>query len=100
MLYMKLNEVAKDFSTSFVLDGMIVDDEEDFRPGLKARTEANVKSVLQKAGFCKEDVRTLSKQLQIPVWDKPASCSLASRVSYGEKVTLEKINQINQAELF
>lgn len=99
-LYKKLNEAAKDFGTSFVLDGMIVDDEEDFRPGLKARTEANVKSVLQTAGFCKEDVRTLSKHLQIPVWDKPASCSLASRVPYGEEVTLDKIIQINQAELF
>lgn len=43
MLYKKLNEAAKRFGTSCVLDSMIMDDEGDFRPGLKGRTEANVK---------------------------------------------------------
>lgn len=100
MLYNKLQHEAEKFGTTYVLDGMILDDLNDFRPGLKARTEANVKSVLQMADFYKEDVRNLSKQLGIPVWNKPASCSLASRIPYQEKVTLEKIQQIDYAEKY
>lgn len=100
MLYNKLQHEAEKFNTSYVLDGMIVDDLNDFRPGLKARTEAKVKSVLQMAEFYKEDVRNLSKQLEIPVWNKPASCSLASRVPYHEEVTIEKVQQIDCAEKY
>lgn len=100
MLYDKLQHEAEKFGTSYVLDGMILDDLKDFRPGLKARTEAKVKSVLQMAKFYKEDVRNLSKQLEIPVWNKPASCSLASRVPYHEEVTTEKVRQIDYAEKY
>src|SRR5699024_9841495 len=42
----------------------------------------------------------LAKQLELPVWDKPASCSLASRIPYGSKITKQKISQIDQAEKF
>lgn len=100
LLYARLNELAEELGYDTVLDGMIMDDMNDFRPGLKARTEAGVRSVLQEAKIYKSEVRELSNELQIPVWNKPASCSLASRVPYGVEVTREKIAQINEAELF
>lgn len=100
MLYDHLQELAQELDYPYVLDGMIMDDMDDFRPGLKARTEAGVRSVLQEANLYKHEIRALSKDLNVPVWDKPASCSLASRIPYGTPLDQEKINQVNEAELF
>lgn len=100
MLYNRLNELAEELGYDYVLDGMIMDDMDDFRPGLKARTEAGVRSVLQEANIYKHEVRELANELQLPVWDKPASCSLASRIPYGVKLDRKKITQVNEAELF
>lgn len=100
MLYNRLNELAEELGYDYVLDGMIMDDMDDFRPGLKARTEAGVRSVLQEADIYKYEVRELANELQLPVWDKPASCSLASRIPYGVKLDRKKISQVNEAELF
>lgn len=100
MLYNRIHEIARENDIPYVLDGMIMDDLNDFRPGLKARTEAGVRSVLQEVNLYKEEIRELSKQMDIPVWNKPASCSLASRFPYGTPLTREKINRVNEAELF
>lgn len=100
MLYDRINEIAKENDIPYVLDGMIIDDIDDFRPGLKARTEAGVRSVLQEVELYKQEIRELSKQMEIPVWNKPASCSLASRFPYGTTITRDKINRVNEAELF
>lgn len=100
MLYDHLNELAEKMGYTYVLDGMIMDDKSDFRPGLRARSEAGVRSVLQEADLYKREIRELSKQIDLPVWDKPASCSLASRIPYGIKLDKEKIYQVNEAEQF
>lgn len=100
MLYNHLNDLAVKLDYPYVLDGMIMDDLDDFRPGMRARTEAGVRSVLQESKFYKHEVRELAKQLDLPVWNKPASCSLASRIPYGTKLEKQKIDQIDQAELF
>ena len=100
LLYAHLNELAKDLGYQYVLDGMIMDDMDDFRPGLQARTEAGIRSVLQEAGLYKKEIRTLSKELNLPVWNKPASCSLASRIPYGTKLDKQKIEQVDEAEQY
>jgi uncharacterized protein len=100
LLYNHLNELAEDMGYPYVLDGMIMDDEADFRPGLKARTEEGVRSVLQEANFYKSDVRRLAKEMNLPVWDKVASCSLASRFPYGTRLDKEAVKQVDQAELY
>ncbi|MDL4840289.1 ATP-dependent sacrificial sulfur transferase LarE [Aquibacillus rhizosphaerae] len=100
MLYSHLNQLADEKGYPYVLDGMIMDDLDDFRPGLRARTEAGVRSVLQEAKLYKQEIRDLSRAMDLPVWDKPASCSLASRIPYGVKIDREKINQVNEAEKF
>lgn len=100
LLYTHLNKLAEEMGYPYVLDGMIKDDEEDFRPGLKARTEEGIRSVLQEANFYKTDVRSLAKELNLPVWDKVASCSLASRIPYGTELSADLIDQVNKAELY
>lgn len=100
LLYSHLNQLAAKMGYDYVLDGMIMDDMDDFRPGLKARTEAGARSVLQEAGIYKQEVRELTKELDIPVWNKPASCSLASRIPYGIKLDKQKIDQVDKAEKF
>lgn len=100
LLYSHLNDLAEELGYSYVLDGMIMDDLDDFRPGMRARTEAGARSVLQEVGLFKKEVRALANQLELPVWDKPASCSLASRIPYGIKLDKHKIEQVDQAEIF
>lgn len=100
LLYSHLNELAEKLGYDAVLDGMIMDDLDDFRPGLRARTEAGARSVLQEADLYKREVRELSKELALPVWNKPASCSLASRIPYGIRLDKEKIRQVDEAEKF
>ncbi|WP_173915977.1 ATP-dependent sacrificial sulfur transferase LarE [Halobacillus sp. Marseille-Q1614] len=100
LLYTHLNQLADEWGYDYVLDGMIMDDEEDFRPGLKARNELGIRSVLQESNMYKHEVRELSKHLGLPVWSKSASCSLASRIPYGTELDKEKIEQVDQAEKF
>lgn len=100
LLYSHLNGLAEKLGYDYVLDGMIMDDLDDFRPGLRARTEAGARSVLQEADLYKREVRELSKELALPVWNKPASCSLASRIPYGIRLDKEKIRQVDEAEKF
>lgn len=98
LMYSKLTDIKETLGFNYVLDGMIMDDLEDFRPGLKARDEFKVRSVLQEAKLYKTEVRELSKKYNLPVWNKPALCSLASRIPYGEALSFTKVNKVNEAE--
>lgn len=99
-LYKTIKESAAMFDIETVFDGMIMDDLNDFRPGLKARDEAGVISPLQVAEYTKEDVRTFAKNDGINVWNKVASCSLCSRFPYNTKITRDMINQVIEGERF
>ncbi|MFQ3852652.1 ATP-dependent sacrificial sulfur transferase LarE [Staphylococcus sp. 2S1] len=100
LLYSKLEDLRVNYNFDYVLDGMIMDDLDDFRPGLKARTEFGVRSVLQEVELYKSEIRELSKSNDLPVWNKPALCSLASRIPYGEPLNFTKVNKVNEAEKF
>ena len=81
-------------------EGSNLDDEKDYRPGLRAVEELGVKSPLREAGLCKREIRQLAREFGIPVWDKPSLACLASRIPYGERITEEKLERIGQAETF
>jgi len=100
MFYTRLTAMAAENGSTAVLDGMIKNDEQDYRPGLKARTEAGARSLLQEADFYKVDVRALSQELGLTNWNKVASCSVASRFPYGTTLTHENIAQVMAAESY
>lgn len=81
-----------------VIEGSNVDDDGDYRPGLQAVAELGVKSPLRKAGLTKADIRTLSRRMGLPTWEKPSFACLASRFVYGETITREKLSMVDKAE--
>jgi uncharacterized protein len=99
-LFGKLEEIARSEGLQWIADGTITDDVGDFRPGMKAKAENNVRSPLLEAGFSKAEVRELSQHLGLPTWDKPAFACLSSRFPYGMSITKENLTKIDNAETF
>lgn len=100
-LYTQLEQLRERLEVRYVLaNGANVDDLGDYRPGMQAAKERAVRSPLAECGFSKEDVRALAAYWQLPVWDKPASPCLSSRVAYGEEVTPARLAMIDAAEQY
>ncbi|MCC7146121.1 MAG: ATP-dependent sacrificial sulfur transferase LarE [Phycisphaeraceae bacterium] len=97
-LFSRLAEVAKTQGYAVVLDGTNASDLTDDRPGRVAAANHGIRSPLLELGLTKDDVRQLSRQLGLPVWDKPAMACLASRVPHGSPISPQILNQIETAE--
>ena len=97
-LYTVLSRVAAQENTTVIVDGSNADDVGDHRPGMQAARELGVRSPLMEVGMTKEDIRTLSQSFGLPTWDKPAQACLSSRFPYGDRITPEKIAQVEKAE--
>jgi uncharacterized protein len=78
--------------------GMNLDDRSDFRPGQRAAAQHHAIAPLVTAQLTKQEVRTLAQQAGLPLWNKPASACLSSRIEYGRPVTRENLSQVEQAE--
>ena len=99
-LFTKVRKEANNFGLKHVFDGSNFDDTSDFRPGMKAAKEQGVISPLKLAELTKNDIRELSKQLNIPTWNKPSFACLSSRFPYGKEITVEKLTMVDKAEQF
>ncbi len=99
-LYTRLKGFIAERGIKAGVNGNNADDLSDFRPGLQAADEHQVRAPVAEAGLTKDDIRELSKRLGLPTHDKPASPCLASRVPYGEQITPEKLHMIELAEAF
>ena len=97
-LYSSLKKVAQQENILNILNGTNTDDLGDYRPGLDSAREQGVRSPLVEAEFNKQEVRELSRKMELSVWDKPAMACLSSRIPYGQPVTPEKLAMIEQAE--
>lgn len=97
-LFTKMEETRIQLGFQHLAYGMNLDDRGDFRPGQKAASERAVLAPLVDAGLTKADVRALAKEAGLPVWDKPASACLSSRIAYGNPVTMETLRRIEQGE--
>ncbi|MFB7142140.1 ATP-dependent sacrificial sulfur transferase LarE [Gottfriedia sp. NPDC056225] len=83
-----------------VVYGLIADDMNEHRPGVRAAKEHGVRGPLQEAELFKEEIRHLSKQLGLPTWEKPSFACLSSRIAYGEKITIEKLTKVEKSEAY
>ena len=99
-LYSRLTELAPTLGVDVLANGANLDDCGDYRPGMQAAVEFQVRSPLVEAELTKVDVRELAKFWDLPVWDKPATPCLSSRIAYGVEVTPDRVRRIDQAEQF
>ena len=65
---------------------------------MQATKELKVISPLLECGFTKADVRALADKYKLSIAKKPAYACLASRIAYGEAITLEKLASVEKAE--
>jgi uncharacterized protein len=99
-LYTQLEGIAPKLGVRVLANGANTDDTGDWRPGMKAADEHEVRSPLIEADLNKDEVRELARHWELPVWDKPAMPCLSSRIAYGEAVTPERVAMIDAAERF
>jgi len=99
-LLSKIRTVASEYGISNVAEGSNIDDDDDYRPGLRAITEQGVMSPLRDAGLTKSEIRKLSKEIDLPTWNKQSFACLSSRFPYGETITPERLSMIDRAEQF
>lgn len=99
-LFEKMLKVAKENNINYVIEGSNIDDEGDYRPGLQTIEELNIKSPLRYAGLSKNDIRILSKKMNLRTWDKQSFACLSSRFPYGEEINEKKLKMVDKAEQF
>jgi len=99
-LFTQIQAIGPRLNVEVILSGANADDADDYRPGMKAATEHQVRSPLAECGISKDEIRQLAVQWELPIWNKPAMPCLASRVAYGEEVTPERLEMIDRGERF
>ena len=99
-LFGRLAPIAEQAGISTLVYGANVDDLGDHRPGMKSAAERGVRAPLIEAGLTKGEIRELSRELGLPTWDKPSFACLSSRFQYGDRITADKLRQVDAAEAF
>jgi uncharacterized protein len=97
-LFRKLKKIAKQQNYHYVIEGSNKDDENDFRPGSKAISEMEIRSPLKEAELTKDEIRELSRDLNLPYWDKPSFACLTSRFPYHTEISRDILMKIEKAE--
>ncbi|MDD4857679.1 MAG: ATP-dependent sacrificial sulfur transferase LarE [Candidatus Krumholzibacteria bacterium] len=98
LLFSRLIEVARERGLACVMEASNADDTGDYRPGLRAVSELGIRSPLIEAGLTKAEIRAISRERELPTWNKPALACLASRFPYGERITVQKLGQVLEGE--
>lgn len=98
-LFTTIFPVAAREGLATVTYGANLDDTGDYRPGMQAAKQMGARAPLLEAELGKPEIRAISRYLGLETWDKPAFACLSSRIPYGERVTDEKLQQIDRAEI-
>lgn len=99
-LFSMIKEIAREEGFEYVCDGANADDTKDFRPGSQAAAELGVRSPLKEVGLAKDEIREISRALNLPTWNKPSMACLASRFPYHRKIDRRSLKQVGEAEDF
>jgi uncharacterized protein len=95
-----LRDRAAALGLSWIADGMNVSDLGEHRPGLRASDEEGIIHPFIEAGITKQDIRAIARKRGLGVWQKPSAACLASRIPYGDAITVEKLRTIEEAEAY
>lgn len=99
-LYLKLDTLRVKQGLSAILDGSNFDDKSDYRPGMRAIREIQVRCPLMEAGLTKSEIRDLAKERGLLMWDAPASACLFTRIPTGEPLEIDRLKRIDAAERY
>jgi len=97
-LFDEIAKIAKVEGYNVVLYGENASDIGDYRPGTKAAEEYRARAPLKETGLTKEEIRELSRKMNLPTSEKPQMACLSSRVPYGDEVNPQKLKMIEEAE--
>jgi uncharacterized protein len=97
-MFVRLEELAAQRGFAAIAYGINVDDQGDWRPGQRAAQKHQIMTPLLDAGLTKADIRELARRADLPVWDRPASACLSSRLAYGLEVTPERLAVVEKGE--
>jgi uncharacterized protein len=97
-LFTRLEQVGQQRGITSIVYGVNMDDLGDYRPGQRAAKIHQVKAPLVEAGLYKAEIRELARQAGLPVWDRPASACLSSRIPYGTAVTPAVVKTVEKGE--
>lgn len=97
-LFKRLDVIRRREGLRFILDGTNADDLKDIRHGRQAATELGVRSPLLEAGIGKAAIRSYSKRMRLPTWNKPPFACLASRFPFHSTITRAGLERVGRAE--
>lgn len=89
---------ARERGFDVVVDGSNADDADDFRPGMRALAELDVRSPLMETGWHKAEEREMLKRWGFEVWNMPAGACLATRIPCGEPLDAGKLELVRACE--
>ncbi|MCY6960435.1 ATP-dependent sacrificial sulfur transferase LarE [Clostridium brassicae] len=99
-IFSKIKKFAEEKGYNYVVDGTNSDDTKDYRPGIVALRELQIKSPLLENNLSKKNIRELSRKLDLDTWKKPAYACLLSRIPYGNEIKIEELKKIEESEKY
>jgi len=97
-----LKQITADEGIATVAEGVTASDYHEYRyrhrPGIAASRESGLWHPLAEVGITKSEVRAIAKEIGLPFWNKPSNACLATRIAYGERITSDKLEMIENAE--
>jgi len=85
---------------SVIFDGTNADDVNDYRPGMRALEELNIRSPLLEAGLTKNEIRALAREAGLDVSDKPSNACLLTRFPHDSSILSGELRKAEEAEIF
>jgi len=100
VIFKTIQEKASSLGFEIVMDGSNFDDTKDYRPGMVALKELEVKSPLLVTEWTKAEIRSVSKIVGLATHDKPAYACLLTRIPYNTTITQTDLVKIEKSEVF
>lgn len=97
-LFRLAQEVAERRGLRWIMYGYTASDHHDVRPGHRAAMESGVIAPLSDLGLHKDRIRSIMREHDLGLAEKPASPCLSSRITTGIRVTRERLADVEAME--